>query len=362
MSKIVSIGTALPPYRHKQEDILEFMLNIYRPPEKDIRKIRMLYEHCGIESRYSAIADYSASPDRFTFYPKFHGAAAFPTLEMRMEWYRRHAAGLSVEAIRNCLDQQPGKKEPTWLITVSCTGMSAPGLDIAVIKQLKLPCTIQHTSVNYMGCYAALHALKQADAICRADEDARVLIVCTELCTLHFQEEYSMDHITSSLLFADGAAAVLVTGDACEGKGLGLSRFYSEIALTGEGHMTWELSGKGFLMHLGTLIPHLVKESMQPLFERALEAAEVEKESITRWAIHPGGKKILSSVQYSLGLTEDHLAPSWHVLKNYGNMSSPTILFVLKDIMEKLNGRREKVFAAAFGPGLTMETLILESS
>lgn len=362
MSKIVAIGTALPPYRHKQEDILEFMLDIYRPPEKDIRKIRLLYEHCGIESRYSAIADYSATPESFTFYPKKQGTGNFPTLETRMDWYGRHAAGLSVRAIRACLEQQPEKKMPTWLITVSCTGMSAPGLDIAIIKQLNLPVTIQHTSVNYMGCYAAIHALKQADAICRADEHARVLIVCTELCTLHFQEEYSMDHITSSLLFADGAAAVMVTGNAGEGKGLGLSQFYSEIALTGEEHMTWELSGKGFLMHLSTLIPLLVKENMQPLFERALAAAEMEREDITRWAIHPGGKKILCNVQHSLGLSEAQLAPSWHVLKNYGNMSSPTILFVLKEIMDKLNGTQEKVFAAAFGPGLTMETLILESS
>ncbi|QEC52855.1 putative naringenin-chalcone synthase [Anseongella ginsenosidimutans] len=362
MSKIVSIGTALPPYRHRQEDILEFMLEMYQPPEKDIRKIRLLYENCGIESRYSAIADYSVSPENYTFYPKVPRASSFPTLETRMDWYRRHATSLSIPAIRDCLRNQVDEKELTCLITVSCTGMSAPGLDISIIRELQLPLNIQHTSVNYMGCYAALHALKMADAICRADHGARVLIVCTELCTLHFQEEYTMDHITSSLLFADGAAAVLVTGDAWPGKGLALSRFYSEIALNGESHMTWELSGKGFLMHLSTLIPHLVKENMRPLLRRALRAAGVEEKSITRWAIHPGGKKILSNVGHSLDLSEGQLAPSYHVLKNYGNMSSPTILFVLKEIMEQLNGSRERVFAAAFGPGLTMETLILESS
>ena len=337
------------------------MLDIYQPPERDIRKIRLLYENCGIESRYSAISDYSAQPGSYTFYPRA-ADGSFPTLETRMEWYHRHAVSLSVPAIRDCLQDQIDEKELTCLITVSCTGMSAPGLDIGIIKELGLPLNIQHTSVNYMGCYAALHALKMADAICRADERARVLIVCTELCTLHFQEEYSMDHITSSLLFADGAAAVLVSGNAWPGKGLGLSCFYSEIALTGESHMTWELSGKGFLMHLGTIIPQLVKENIQPLLNRALQAANVEKEGITRWAIHPGGKKILSNIQQSLELPDEQMAPSYNVLKNYGNMSSPTILFILKDIMAKLNGSQEKVFATAFGPGLTMETLILESS
>ncbi|MFS8616200.1 MAG: type III polyketide synthase [Solitalea sp.] len=362
MSKIIAIGTALPPHRHRQSDILEFMLDMYRPPQADVGKIRRLYANCGIESRYSAISDYSVSPGGYSFYPNRPDTASFPDLETRMQWYHRHATRLSVQAIRKCLSRTDDLNGVTCLITVSCTGMSAPGLDISLIKQLGLPLTIQHTSVNYMGCYAAIHALKLADAICRADRHSRVLIVCTELCTLHFQQEYSLDHIASSLLFADGAAATLVTGDDCPEKGLHLSRFYSEIALDGEDHMTWELSGKGFLMHLGRLIPQLVRENMDPLLQRALKKAAIGRERITRWAIHPGGKKILQNVQQSLDLDEGQLAPSYKVLRNYGNMSSPTILFVLKEIMENLNGSQEKVFAAAFGPGLTLETLILETT
>lgn len=338
------------------------MLDVYRPPAKDVRKITSLYENSGIDSRYSVIPDYSAPPDRYTFYPKNPSGAAFPSLEIRMKWYRQYAPALSIAAIESCLDQYLDRKELTCLITVSCTGMSAPGLDIDIIKQMRLPSGIQHTSVNYMGCYAAMHALKIADAFCRADEQARVLIVCTELCTLHFQEEYSMDHVTSSLLFADGAAAVLVTGNSHPGKGLKLDGFYSEIALSGENYMTWELSGKGFLMHLDTLIPLLIKENISPLLQKALRAAQADKESIAHWAVHPGGKKILMNIQHSLELSEKQLAPSFGTLQRYGNMSSPSILFVLKEIMGQFSGGGEKVFAVAFGPGLTMETLILESS
>ena len=338
------------------------MLGVYKPPERDKRKIELLYDNCNIASRYSVIPDYSLPQNEYTFYPKTPEMEPFPGLDLRMAWYREHAVPLSIRAIEDCVEGTIDKEDITCLITVSCTGMSAPGLDIHIIQQLKLSPGIQHTSVNYMGCYAAIHALKQADAICRADEQARVLIVCTELCTLHFQKEYKMDHITSSLLFSDGAAAVLVTGNACSRKGLELQCFYSEIALQGQSAMTWELSERGFLMHLDSYIPRLVEENIGPLLEKALKRGDTGRESIAHWAVHPGGKRILENIQRALQLERWQLAPSFHILRHFGNMSSPTILFVLKEIMGQLGRGREKVFAVAFGPGITMETLILESS
>jgi predicted naringenin-chalcone synthase len=211
-----------------------------------------------------------------------------------------------------------------------------------------------------MGCYAAIHALRMADNICRADADAKVLIVCTELCTIHFQKGCDMDSIASGLLFADGAAAALVTGNNYGGKGLRIKSFFSEVALHGQEDMAWNISGRGFLMRLSAYIPQLLQAGITPLLKKALKAAGLRREEISRWAIHPGGKKILESIEKELGLDKQDLQVSYDILKNYGNMSSPTILFVLKDIMKRLNAGEEKIFAAAFGPGLTMETIILE--
>ena len=146
-----------------------------------------------------------------------------------MQWYQQHAAQLSLQAITKCVENFTGNNI-THLITVSCTGMSAPGLDLELLELLQLPATTFRTSVNFMGCYAAIHALKMADAFCKADKNANVLIVCTELCTLHFQKEHTIDNMTSSMLFSDGAAAVLVSGND-EQKGLTIDHFYSTVAV-----------------------------------------------------------------------------------------------------------------------------------
>jgi predicted naringenin-chalcone synthase len=357
LSKIISIGTAVPAFKHRQQDILQFMLNAYQPEADDRRKISLLYERSGINTRYSVIPDYSLPVDQRTFYAKTKDMEPFPALDSRMELYHQHATALSLEAIRNCTTDI---HDITCLITVSCTGMSAPGLDISIMESLGLPPHIQRSSVNFMGCYAAIHALKMADNICKADENAKVLIVCTELCTIHFQKDCEMDSITSALLFADGSAAALVTADNFPAKGTTIGKFYSEVAMRGQKDMAWNLSNKGFLMRLSAYIPQLLQAGITPLLGNALKAAGYSKQEITRWAIHPGGKKILETIGKELKLSAGDVQSSYDVLREHGNMSSPTILFVLKDILEQMNGNAEKIFAAAFGPGLTMETVILE--
>src|SRR5215471_14613708 len=167
----------------------------------DNRKLRFLYQHSGIDHRYSAISDYSHEIVDWKFYPQSENLEPFPSLERRMDLYNKHAGPLSVAAIRDCIKNMIPASEITHLVTVSCTGMSAPGLDLQVLELLDLPKNIFRSSVNFMGCYAAIHALKIADAICEKDKQAKVMIVCTELCTLHFQKESTLDNITSSLLF-----------------------------------------------------------------------------------------------------------------------------------------------------------------
>ncbi len=360
MSKILSIGTAVPACKHKQEDIIDFMQRVYALNETDQRKLKFLYRQGGIDTRYSVIPDYSLPASAWQFYPPTENLEPFPDLEQRMQWYQRYAARLSLQAIEKCVENFSGN-EITHLITVSCTGMSAPGLDLELLELLSLPPTTFRTSINFMGCYAAIHALKIADAFCKADKKANVLIVCTELCTLHFQNEPTIDNITSSMLFSDGSAAVLVTGNEKQG-GLTIDHFYSTVALKGKKDMAWELSSKGFMMTLSGYIANLIEEDFNSLVANAVAAAGLHKEEITQWCIHPGGKKILEAVHKSLGFTNGQLQSCYTILKEYGNMSSPTVLFVLEKIMNELKANnQDKIFGAAFGPGLSMETFILSA-
>ena len=330
--------------------------------EVDKRKLKFLYHQSAINTRYSIVPDYSLDADEWQFYPPTENLDPFPDLELRMKWFNKTASPLSVKAIEKCIENKISKEEITHLITVSCTGMSAPGLDLQIMEEMDLPSTIFRTSVNFMGCYAAIHGLKLADAFCRNDKNAKVLVVCTELCTLHFQRENTIDNIASSLLFGDGCATVLVAHDADKNDGLSIKNFYSEVAFKGKKDMSWELSSSGFLMTLSGYVPELIEQDFNMLLTNALQNADIDKKNISHWCIHPGGKRILSSIEKSIHISSDDLKESYNVLRDYGNMSSPTILFVLKEIMDSLESKKKmktNIFGAAFGPGLTMETFIL---
>jgi predicted naringenin-chalcone synthase len=363
LGKILSIATAVPSFRHRQERILDFMTDVYELTETDKRKLRFLYRQSGISTRHSVIPDYSLPSVEWAFYPKPDEEKAFPGLERRMRWYERHAAEISVDACIRCLSDTTKASEVTHLITVSCTGMSAPGLDLQVMERLGLPPSVFRTSVNFMGCYAAIHAMKIADMVCRTDAAAKVLIVCTELCTLHFQREPTPDNMASSLLFSDGSAALLMVPETHPGNGLRIDGFHSEVSSKGKNDMTWELSSKGFLMTLSGYVPDLIGEDIAGLVDRAMSRFGVDRSRITHWCVHPGGRRILEAVEKSLSLEKTALDASRKVLLGYGNMSSPTILFVLKEMMEDGSKIEDKgLFGVAFGPGLTMETFLASPS
>lgn len=360
MTKILSTGTAVPAYAHSQEQILGFMQRVYALGDIENRKLRFLYRQSGINQRYSVIPDYSLPAEQWTFFPASENLEPFPGLEQRMKIYKEKAADLSLAAINDCLGDRD-RKSITHLVTVSCTGMSAPGLDIELVTLLGLPATTQRHSINFMGCYAAVHAMKLADAFCKADAGAHVLIVCTELCTLHFQKESHSDSITSSMLFGDGSAAMLMSADP-KATGPVVKSFYSLIAGKGLDDMSWELSSKGFLMTLSSYVPALIEADFAGLVDNALAAGHTGRDEISRWCIHPGGRKILESVERSLAMDEGQLEDSYSVLQDYGNMSSPTIIFVLDRILKQRPGPFSgNLFGAAFGPGLTMETFILSA-
>ncbi|HEX2533986.1 MAG TPA: type III polyketide synthase, partial [Chitinophagaceae bacterium] len=273
MARIRSIGTAVPQWCHPQQDILPFMQIVYACTEAEKRKLRFLYAQSGIRQRFSVLSDFTRPAAEWTFFPPAENLEPFPSLEQRMAVYHRHAPQLSVDAIQDCLNGVLAPDEVTHLITVSCTGLSAPGLDLQVMELLGLPQHTFRTSVNFMGCYAAIHALKLGNALCTADKNARVLIVCTELCTLHFQREPTMDNIASALLFADGSAAVLLSAD---GDGPELTGFYSEVIPKGRRDMAWELSSTGFLMTLSGYVPDLIGEDFRGVVERAARASGMQ--------------------------------------------------------------------------------------
>ncbi len=359
MADIISIGTAVPEFCHQQSDILAFMQGIYQLNNEDKRKLKFLYDHSGINTRYSAVPDYGAGSTTRNFIPVTDGAA-FPCLEQRMKVYEQESVLLSVKAINQCIENHIPASAITHLITVSCTGLSAPGLDLHLLNEMQLSPDIFRTSVNFMGCYAAIHAMKLAKMICDSTPMANVVIVATELCTLHFQKEYTADNAASSLLFADGAAAVLISNCIESANSLKIRGFYSYVAQKGKADMAWQVSSQGFLMTLSGYVPQLIGEDVLSLVQSAVAHHALALSDISGWCIHPGGKRILDIIQKQLELPEKALIHSRNVLWKYGNMSSPTVLFVLKEMMNDHLNSQEKIFGMAFGPGLTMETFIVE--
>jgi predicted naringenin-chalcone synthase len=335
------------------------MSNIYGLDEAETRKLSFLYNHSSIETRYSVIDDFSLPEKDWDFIPP-DDEKCVPSIDDRMKIFDKEALPLSVTAIKKCIDGfiQPG--EITHLITVTCTGMSAPGLDLRIAEALNLSPNIFRTSVNFMGCYAAIHALRLAKLICDTTPGSNVIIADTELCTLHFQKEYTPDNAASSLLFGDGSAAVLISNKVKNSGSLSIRGFYTQVAHRGKKDMAWELGSKGFLMTLSSYVPQLIEEDISALVEASLEHHHIKRSEITHWCIHPGGKKILEVVEQKLQLQKDDLCYSKKVMAKYGNMSSPTILFVLKEMWNNLQ-HGSNIFGVAFGPGLTIETFLVSA-
>ena len=360
MSYIVAIETAVPEFKHSQESLIEFYKNS-TDDETIKRKISVIGSKAAINTRYSVIKDFSKPPCEFEFFPKNNYLEPEPNINQRMKLFKQHACELSVQAIKKIKNFDLIKNTITHLITVTCTGLSAPGLDIEIIRELQLSQTIQRSSINFMGCNAAILALKNADAICRSTNGASVLIVCTELSTIHFQKNYNDDYLLSSALFGDGSAAMLVNFFRPKSPyypAIEIKSFHSTLLHSGHNEMAWHISDKGFIINLTSYVSQLINGSIKEM----LESISINPNEIDYWAVHPGGKKIVDDFRDALNLTEENLRESYNVLSNYGNMSSPTVLFVLKEIIEKNQTHKigEKIFTAAFGPGLSIETMLLQ--
>jgi len=363
MSYITSLGLANPTNKFSQSAIADFMIRAMRLDDQKATKLRALYRASGIDSRHSVLDDYGKL-DHFTFYGNGDVLEPFPATAERLALFRKHAVELSRQSALQCLAACAGLKvgDITHLVVVSCTGMYAPGLDIDLIHELKLRRDVQRTCINFMGCYAAFNALRLADSFCGNDPEAKVLIVCTELCSIHFQKEHTEENILANALFADGSASLLVEGKPRPGLNLRPRAFYCDVFSEGEKDMAWTVGNAGFEMKLSPYVPEIIRMGIGNLTSRLLERIAADISDVKYFAIHPGGKKILEVIEKELGLTGEDNRPAYEVLRKYGNMSSPTVLFVLKDICSRLNGvdGGKKILSFAFGPGLTLESMILE--
>lgn len=363
MSFITAIGTAVPAHRFSQDTIAEFMLNVMQLNNGDSRRLKTIFRASGIEYRHSVLPDYGKRND-FAFYPENTREGPFPSTVDRLKVFYQHAIALSLSSIANMIKNIPGfKKESiTHLIVVSCTGMYAPGLDIDLVRELGLPSTVQRTAITFMGCYAAFNAFKIADAFCKSDPRAKVLIVCTELCSLHFQRQSTDDNLLANALFADGSAAVLVEAKSDTPVRLKLENFHNDLALHGENDMAWTIGDLGFEMKLSSYVPDIIRGGIAALTHSLLEKVSGTLKDIRYYAIHPGGKKILEAIEQELGISPEQNRFAYNVLRQYGNMSSPTVLFVLNEIWQILRpeNNNERILSFAFGPGLTLESMVLK--
>ncbi len=353
-SNITSIETAVPKNKISQKEVLKFMIQANGLNSNEAHDLEVLYRASGINSRYSIIADYSKNKG-FTFFSDNTSLEPVPDTATRLKLFRKEAVELSASAASKCLMSASIKNEEvTHLITVSCTGIHAPGLDIDLVYELGLNKNVERLGINFMGCYAAFNAIKAADAIC-ASSEAKVLIVCTELCTLHFQKGKDEDNLLANALFGDGSAAVLVESKTKASKYLETTAFRCDLLPNGLEEMAWNIGAFGFEMKLSTYVPDIIEEGVNSLLSNY-------QKSFDFYAIHPGGKKILTVIENCLGITKVDNELSHEVLRQYGNMSSPTVLFVLKKIFDGLstqdNGK--EVLSLAFGPGLTLESMTLK--
>ena len=363
MSYITAIGTANPPFKFSQQQLAGFMVKAMNLSPTEAEELRLLYRASGITSRYSVLSDYGGQHD-YSFYPNTDNLEPFPSTKDRLQLFRKHALTLSRQAAQRCLEQAPGitADKLTHLVVVSCTGMFAPGLDIDLIHELKLQSTIQRTSITFMGCYAAFNALRIADSFCHRNPSAKVLIICTELCSLHFQKENTHDNKLANALFGDGSAAVLVEATSRTAKRLKIGNFFCDLAPEAQDDMAWKIGDTGFEMRLSTYVPLAIQKGIKKLTDSLLAVNKITLAEVDYFAIHPGGKKILETIEKELGLEKNKNQFAYDVMKHYGNMSSPTVLFVLHAIMTQLarHDHQKKILSFGFGPGLTLESLILD--
>lgn len=357
---ILGLGSALPPYSLSQDGFLEIILQAVDFESELEEKARKIFRNSAIHKRYSVLFDRpnpSLQDSAFTAL----ASGKSPGMGLRNEMYKLHAPPLARAAAEATLDSWGGKREAiTHVISVSCTGVLAPGIEFLLIDQLGLSRQVSRIGLNFMGCFGALRALVLAQALAKEDPKNRILLVCTELCTLHFQTDARMDTIVGNALFADGAAGVVIGATPNEGESpqWEIHRHHSWALPASLEEMTWEAGDHGYEMRLSHRIPQALRAHIGQ-FASELAGERIDP-TTSRWALHPGGKAIIHSVGTALGLSPEQLLPTRKILAECGNLSSASILFVLEELGKGLTSP-EWTLGVGFGPGLSIEGTLLRA-
>lgn len=380
MAEILGIGTALPEHRIDRERAVAYASTVSCTSPEERRKLSVLYRRTGIGNRGSVLLESDSERQVVqSFYPPARSASdRGPSTEDRNDRYADEAPRLAIDAATRSLQQAGiGAPDVTHLITVSCTGFNAPGVDIALIDGLGLPVEVERIQIGFMGCHAAINGLRVARGLVAAEPQARVLICCIELCTLHYQYGFDANRIVSGALFADGAAAMVVvngsgsparagrlTGDRFGGGQHGTAASVDRLEATGSylipasrDAMTWRIGNNGFEMTLSAKVPELILTHLGGYMRDWLGRHGETIAAIGGWAAHPGGARILTAVEQSLGLAGDALATPREVLTEHGNMSSATMPIILDWF--RRSGQPKPWVMLGFGPGLEVEVALI---
>jgi len=351
---IKRIATAVPPHDVHQA-FIGFATGLV--PEGTTRNLfRRMARLSAIEHRYSFVQPVSTEDGRWKDVEGVYDPGNFPITARRMKFFESFAPRLARNALDRLSLTPEERNSVTHVIVTSCTGLYAPGLDFEVVNHLGLNPSVERTMIGFMGCYAGINALKSAHHIVRSEPHARVLVLNLELCSLHFQETHELEQVLSFLVFADGCAASLISAQP---EGLAIDSFLA-LTIPGTSHLiTWRIGEIGFDMFLSGQVPGEIGGALRQLGTQVTRGKDPL--AIDLWAVHPGGKSILDSVEKGLALPADALVSSRSVLAQYGNMSSATVMFVLREIMQRAQSGQQGC-AMSFGPGLTAETMLFHAA
>lgn len=383
---IRGIGIATPPYSISQRNSVEFarvILCVEQPvavggdsgeqtaseggnPVGSSRALEALYRMSSVKRRGSVLLESDAltfdeAPLEQAFYPRAESPSERgPSTGERNQRFAIESIPLAkTAAIAALTDAEMDASRITHLVVVTCTGFYSPGLDIQLIDQLGLSEETQRVQVGFMGCHGAINAMRVARGLIAADPDSNVLLVCVELCTLHYQYGWETDRVVSNAIFADGAAAMVISASASDADHQlpQIVATGSKLVANSEDAMSWKIGDHGFEMTLSAEVPGIIESKLHPFLSQWLSRQNMKLSDIAGWAVHPGGPRILRSVQTALELTDDDLAASRQILANHGNMSSPTMVFILNHFASSNTNRPWLMLG--FGPGLEVEVALI---
>jgi len=347
------VATAVPP--HDMHTAFVGFAESMLPDGAKRNLFRRMARLSAIERRYSFLQPIATADGTWSDADGLYVKGNFPSTARRMKAFEQFAPRLARCALDKLALTEKERQGITHIIVTSCTGLYAPGLDYEVVNYLNLNPSAERTMIGFMGCYAAINALKAARHIVRSEPDARVLLMSLELCSLHMQETQDLEQLLAFLVFADGCAAYLVSAQP---RGLALDSFLS-LSIPATNHLiTWRIGEQGFDMQLSGKLPAELRNGVAVAGSQIVRGNNPS--SIDLWAVHPGGRTILDAVEQGLGLSPEKLADSRCILANFGNMSSASVMFVLEQLMRRTRSGQQGC-AMSFGPGVTAETMLFHA-